>query len=63
MLYRLVVRKTNLSEQIQSQKGKYHNPDCKVNLPVEYAPVVGLVSNAQELEAKRNLYETEHDLH
>ena len=25
--------------------------------------MVGLVSNAQELEAKRNLYETEYNLH
>ena len=63
MLHRLVVRKANLSEKIKTQKGKYHNPYCKVNLPVEYAPVVGLVRNAQEFQTKCDFDEAEYNLH
>ena len=55
--------KTNLAKQIETHKSKYYNPDCEINLSVEDTPMVCLVSNAEELESKCNLYESKYNLH
>ena len=63
MLQRRVIRKADLAQKVQTQKCEDDNPDCKIDLSVQQTPVVGLVSNAQELESKSHFYESQHYLH
>ena len=49
----------DLSDEVKAEKGEYRNPDGEVNLSVEKAPVVCLVSDAEELESEGNLDESE----
>ena len=63
MLDRFVMGESDLSEEIETEQCKDNDPDCKVNLSVENAPVICLVSYAEELETECKLYETKHNLH
>ena len=62
MLHRFVALKAYLSEKIQTKQCEYYNPDRKINFSVEDSPMVGLVSYAEELESKRNFYESQYYL-
>ena len=59
MLYFLVIFETNLSKKVESKHGEHHNPDCKIDLPVENAPAIGLVGYRKEFESESYLYESE----
>ena len=63
MLYWFVVLESDLAEKIEAEKSEYHNPYSEIYLSVENTPMVGLVSDAEELESERDLDESEHDLH
>ena len=63
MLYRLIVLKSDLAEEVETEQCEYYDPDCKVNLSVKESPMVSLVSNAEELETESNLDETENNLY
>ena len=63
MFHRLVIGKPDLSNEIKSQERKYHNPDCKIYFSVEYAPVVCLVCDAEELKTEGKFHKTENHLY
>ncbi len=53
--------KTQLAQQVKTHQGENHDPDGKVDLTVQQAPVVNLVGNAQKLEPQCYLDETKHN--
>ena len=63
MLHLAVRLKPDLAEQVQTEQGEYHNPDCEINLPVQKTPMISLVRHAEELQTESNLDESEHNLH
>ncbi len=63
MLHRIVILEPQLAEKIESQKRERDDPYSQINLPVEQSPVIGLVCDTEELEAKCYLDEAQDDLH
>ncbi len=62
MLHLVVSLEPDLAQKVEPEKGECHNPDGEVYFPVENAPVVGLVGNAEELESEGNLNESQNHL-
>ncbi len=52
-----------LTQQIETQQREYDDPYRQIDLSVEQIPVIGLVGDAEELEAQRDLDEAQNHLH
>ena len=50
-------KETNQPQQIQPQQGEADNPNRQIDIPVKQMPVIGLVRNAEELQAEGNFDE------
>ena len=55
--------KTDLAEEVETQKSEDYNPDCKIYFSVEDTPMVSLVRYAEELESECKFNESEDNLH
>ena len=63
MLDLVVSLEPDLAQKVEPEEGECHDPDGEVDFPVEDAPVVGLVGNAEELESECHFNESENYLH
>ena len=63
MLNRFVALETDFSKEVEAEKSEYHDPDGKVYLSVKDTPMICLVGDAEELQTKRYLDESKHNLY
>ena len=63
MLYRLIALETDLAKEVKAEKSEHYYPYSKIYFSVEDTPVVSLVSDAEELQTKGDLYKAEYYLY
>ena len=59
----VIMSELELAKKVETEEGKYYNPDGEIYFSVEESPVICLVCHAEELESECYLDESHYDLH